>query len=107
MKLTRLQRYTAYIIMLEYYKGLRSGDKSDFMPFRGFPFGLCHVVYNLFRLEDEPGSIIFVISKFFPELDEKVELFGSPKSEKGRENRIASLKACIEETHPDNPNNKR
>ena len=96
MKLTKIQRYTSYCILLEeaerpsmlldVYDGEMRGTKEN---------GLCWMWRLVFGSEDLYGHNQTLV----PELHEKSSALPYFSFNNWKE-RIAALKACIEETHP-------
>lgn len=102
MKLTKLQRYTAYTLMLT------EAQSKNYIEGRGGYLCLCFLAYDLFSLSihgtvgEETEEDNFKIT--FPELLNKrpKELYKdaywfNPNDHKSR---IELLKQCIQETHP-------
>ena len=90
MKLTKLQRYTAYCILLE--EAERPSELYGNVTTQG---GICYMWYLL-------TGDGYLFNRFRTELP---ELFSKRKIEgiyffRNWKERIAALKACIEETHP-------
>lgn len=85
-KLTKLERFTAYCILLAEKKDLRCG---------GYEFGFCNLWNKI-----TGGISHYCLPETLPELYAKAKSgygpfwFGSTKE------RIAALKQCIIETHP-------
>jgi hypothetical protein len=109
MKLNKLQRHTAYIIMLVELESQRYSDDD------WYRFQLCHLVYKLFGIDnkgfsdvwegrwfggcDHPISINLVLD-YFPELAIKKNYENWPRwSREAVEFRKNILKQCIEETY--------
>lgn len=87
MKLTRLQRHTAYILMLV--------ESNEDM-------GFCYLMYHLFKLGD--GGHESYIKVYFPELFRKKPTptddgFWFPLSRGGNNERKVLLMRCISETY--------
>lgn len=94
-KLTKLQRYTAYCCML-----------AEFDSF----YNSCNFFCTAAMIIGIGGGLDDgVIEKYFPELwEHKPPQYFTAKcwfSYDDTDKRIAILKQCIEETHPDNPLN--
>jgi hypothetical protein len=95
MKLTKEERFIAYIIMLAEYKKQEGQLRSWF----------CDLIWDLFWIDDYgprnnrySGSTGLVMRNFFPELNKLMETYKpSRKDYKTREN---ILKQCIKETAP-------
>lgn len=87
MKLTKLQRHTAYIIMLE--------ESESF-----YHTGFCWMIYYLFDIG--VGCYDSSIEQFLPELyDKKPNTYGAfwfDANRLGWQERIELLKQCINET---------
>lgn len=106
MKLTKLQRYTAYCIMLH------TAEKKHYY------MGLCFLIRGVLFISNsgyinDIGSLTacdMVIERYFPELaaKDRHERYGSWGKEdsdgqfwfKNWTDRIAALKQCIKETEP-------
>ena len=101
MKLNKLQRYTIYCIMLE---------EVENNLIRYQHAGLCYLFTIVLNYPDEYASCIPIHSEFsfyrgfnmFPELYRKFYRCDNSFYFNCWEERIAALKKCIEETHPDN-----
>ncbi len=94
MKLNKLQRHTAYILML---------DRADNMTDRQkMTDGLCWFSCSLFYLWDEVFDFTYALD-LFPELLNKkpknCDRFWFPKNRDGWEKRKDLLRQCIEETY--------
>ena len=100
MKLNKLQRYTAYIIMLQYYKSLKHDTPSQWRDEVLFPYGLCYVFYDVFGIADKTGGIAHVLSEYLPELNSEAMCFPYFGEDNGIKERIAALEFCIKKTHP-------
>ena len=83
MKLNKLQRYTAYIIMLELI------ESKDCM-------FLCHTLLRL-GLEENQATIESMLPELWDKKPHDSDFVWWLFYE--RDKRIAALKACIEETH--------
>ena len=106
MKLTKLQRYTAYCILLCELNLNRRGNKSRY----------CHLIFKTFGItnggenekwdgqwywEATVGDAINGVLKFFPELKKKQPYHGWPQSDKyGIDKRKQWIEQCISETEP-------
>src|SRR5690348_221917 len=103
MKLTKLQRYTAYCLMLSEIEIYPTNRKY-------FGSGFCWMIFWLFGLDDDGwnngkqhNGIIDVIELYFPELQAKKPYTCGAwfdHNERGWEQRAELLKQCIIETHP-------
>lgn len=101
MKLTKLQRHTAYIIMLEEFR-----DHAEWSPtlFSNTGSWFCYLIWDLFAIEDSGFGVknswysIRHNRKHFPELN---RLFPEGKfiSHEDYETREQILKQCIQETY--------
>ena len=97
MKLTKLQRYTAYIIMLE---EIDSFWKKQFC----FERGLCWLIFKTFGIENrgftnrEYHDGICKVLNRFPELKQMIDDY-RPRIE-DKETRKQYLRECITLTHP-------
>lgn len=100
MKLTKLQRYTAYCMIEE---EILSGY---------FSYGFCIYIEDMFGLKDEEITER-IIQKYFPELwnkrpkklyQKETKILGAlwfePFSLESNSRRKNIIKQCIEETHP-------
>lgn len=103
MKLTKLQRYTAYCIMLEeleqYCDGVYYHSPAT--------FGFCYLVHELFAVEHEKYLEVFKdlveLQKFKPKGNDDENVYWFKQNYKGSQytdRRIEIIKQCIEETHP-------
>ena len=90
MKLTKLQRYTAYCILLE-----EAERPSDFWGFVTTDVGFCYIWYTL----TGDGCLFKRFKTELPELFSKRKIEGIYFFRNWKE-RIAALKACIKETEP-------
>lgn len=88
MKLTKLQRYTAYCIMLK-----EAESKYSFLRSTGF----CYCVGKLFGVDGYDGGYL----KIFPELIDKRTTPTQSYHFMDKDERVHAIKQCIEETHPD------
>lgn len=108
MKLTQLQRYTAYCIML---KEAEYGSYKTYLGYRKKYEGFCNMATVILKNHIDPILKDGEMQQTFPELWEKkpIKLY-SPEGLWFKDHdwklRIPLLKQCIEETHPDNPKNK-
>ena len=93
MKLTKLQRHTAYIIML-------AEAETDFEEW-SMGWGLCHLINHVFGLKNIGCFWKFncVIEQYFPELQNKKGFKWPIRNASGWQKRIKLLKQCIEETY--------
>lgn len=87
MKLTKLQRYTIYCIMLA--------------EFNEEPDGLCLIWYHIFderRWHNDDNNLRYILPEIWEKGNKNVwdraQWFSSPLK------RLAALEACVEETHP-------
>jgi hypothetical protein len=103
MKLTKLQRHTAYIILLTEAENL-----SDWQKLRT---GLCKLISSTLKMDNTgfvtDSKILFSINRvieFFPELQSKkpikqsLLMYWLPLTPGGWQVRMNLLKQCIEET---------
>lgn len=100
MKLTKLQRYTAYCLMLE------EAQSPSYFIFKNevdsrlsTDCGLC----RLFKVLFDSGDFYNSPQETLPELYNKMPNTSSvwfPQDKHGWQQRIALLKQCIIETHP-------
>jgi len=100
MKLTKIQRHTAYIIMRAEFEA----DKLDFYASDGY----CYLLRNTLGLYDSKSGYDDIIKEYLPELQKrkpkhlynsKVGLWFPSNSIGGLQQRIALLDQCIEETY--------
>ncbi len=100
MKLTKLQRYTAYCIM---EKEMKFGEEMF--------IGFCGLIDELFDIEtciwQEDGFPAF--REYFPEIMARItkDEFKDVVLFNNWEERKEALKQAIAETHPDNPLNHK
>jgi hypothetical protein len=101
MKLNKLQRHTAYIIMLAEID--RNSNKLSHFATDGF----CYLACNILGLTDSNNGYDLIIDEYFPELNSKkptvLSRFGlwfklPITNIIGKEKRIELLKQCIKET---------
>lgn len=101
-KLTRLQRHTLYILMLD---ELRTNTEDCFNG-----DGFCYQLFHIFGFVDSNGGYSNIIEEYLPELlnHKPIELYydyglwfpaNKYRDEGGREDRMDILKQCIEETY--------
>jgi predicted HNH restriction endonuclease len=104
IRLTKLQRHTAYIILLEEAKGKLAGFDTS--------MGLCRLIADTLCVDDNGNytedafnrSYFDVIDNFFPELLAKEPfphedpVYWFLINREGWQKRIELLKQCIEET---------
>ena len=107
MKLNKLQRHTAYILMLAEAAELRVGYFAKFNNVEYPRMGMCHLINDIFGIFDEDPnftSITDVIAENFPELQAKKNKDRYSKSwpfntEAGWQERILFIQQCIIETY--------
>ena len=99
MKLTKLQRYTAYCIFYHESKNKKWAYKN---------YGLCHLINETcdlvnigFPKDTMLRSYDDIIRLYFPELNDKKLNIGWPnRDDEGWKWRTEKLKQCISETEP-------
>ena len=103
MKLTKLQRYTAYCILLEEaeeaYAIIRAGGikKKNFV---GFDIGgVCDIIENIFNFYMHRPLHFLSLTEFLNKKPHDAGLYWWNGLD-GWEKRIEALKQCIIETHP-------
>jgi hypothetical protein len=112
--LTKDQRHTAYIILLQEYGKTVAVEEDGLIELSSY--NLCHLIYKFFGIiesgldpdytgdwfwrEYGDGSIKHIITLYFPELAAKKPKDGWPDlSEEGQQWRKQALQKCIEETY--------
>ena len=94
MKLTKLQRYTLYCILLE------EAEDIDFYD----DYGFCHLIQDITGLYPRWNSVISENHVLFNDLCPELSRYRPPCFKwywfNNWDERIKALKQCIEETHP-------
>ena len=97
MKLTKLERHTAYILFYEKAKSPTWYRKG---------LGMCHLIESFCGLHNDGFDSAFwnpydkIISNYFPELQDKQPSYGwPPRDKEGWKWRRKILQQCIEETY--------